>query len=177
MYGEISKDAFYRHISTFTEGKIYRIRRFTVSEAKPRFRPVNSEFMIRISVHTIAQEYNTDSINIPLYTYRITKFSDIEALAGETRSFIGNLIPFTITTYYSIIPSYITYNIFNLTLFVLYTLDVMGLITEISEVEDYYVHSQRTMTIRRLVTLRDTRYSYTLFVSIQSTINIIPTKL
>lgn len=168
MYGEISKDALHKHISTFTEGKIYRIQRFTVSAAKPKFRPVNSEFMINITVYTIAQVYKTDLTNIPMYTYKITKFSDIESLAGETRSFTGNCNILNIRIYHLSIYSFVSflliiYNyIFNLTTFSFCTLDVMGLTTEISEIEDYYVQSQKTMTIRRSVTLRDTRYTFIL---------------
>lgn len=92
MYGEIGKDTFHVHGASFTEGKIYKITRFTVSEAKSGFKAVDSKFMIRISVHTKVTEKSSDSVKIPLYTFRTTEFSDVASLAGDKTSFVGIII-------------------------------------------------------------------------------------
>lgn len=99
MYGEIDKNNFHAHMSSFVEGKIYKIERFTVCDARPKFKAVDSRFMIQISVHTIVTEQQPQSTDIPLYTYRTTEFSDISSLVGETKSFVGTFMTIYLTLY------------------------------------------------------------------------------
>ncbi|XP_062180576.1 replication protein A 70 kDa DNA-binding subunit A-like [Phragmites australis] len=88
MYAEIASDNIKDKKALLAEGKVYTLKRFRVLKSKPSYRPVDSEFMIEITCHTLIEENSGHQSTIPLYTYSLTRFSDLPTLVGETRHFI-----------------------------------------------------------------------------------------
>ncbi|XP_062207705.1 replication factor A protein 1-like isoform X2 [Phragmites australis] len=121
MYAEIAADNIETKKSLLTEGKIYTFRRFRVLKSKTTYRPVESEFMIDITCHTLIEENHDAPADFPLYTYSLTNFVDLPMLVGETKRFI----------------------------------DVIGMITEISELATIQLQNQQRPTLRRTITLKD----------------------
>ncbi|XP_062210360.1 uncharacterized protein LOC133911879 isoform X6 [Phragmites australis] len=121
MYAEIAADNIETKKSLLAEGKIYTFRRFRVLKSKTTYRPVESEFMIDITCHTLIEENHDAPVDFPLYTYSLTNFVDLPMLVGETKHFI----------------------------------DVIGMITEISELATIQLQNQQRPTLRRTITLKD----------------------
>ena len=89
MYAEIAADNVESKKSLLTEGKIYTFKRFRVLKSKSTYRPVESEFMIDITCHTLIEEKHDAPSDFSLYTYSLTQFADLPMLVGETKRFIG----------------------------------------------------------------------------------------
>ncbi|XP_062181791.1 replication protein A 70 kDa DNA-binding subunit C-like [Phragmites australis] len=122
IYAEIGSDNVKDKKPLLAEGNIYMFKRFRVLNSKSSYRPVDSEYMIQITCHTLIEESNAFQTDFPLYTYNLTKFPDLPALVGETKYFV----------------------------------DVIGLITEVTDPVTVQLHNQSKPTVRRAITLRDT---------------------
>ncbi|XP_062202439.1 replication factor A protein 1-like isoform X3 [Phragmites australis] len=131
MYAEIGPNNIESKKPLFAEGKVYTLKRFRVIKSKPVYRPVESEFMIEITCHTLIKEKHDFPTDFPIYAYNLTKFADLPMLVGENKCFI----------------------------------DVIGIITEISELTTIQLQNQTRATSRRTIILRDqSNYEMKLFL-------------
>lgn len=67
MYAKVGPDALGQHQSSMVEGKVYKLTRFRVTEARNFYKAVDSQFMIDITVHTIIQECVDVPVGFPIY--------------------------------------------------------------------------------------------------------------
>ncbi|XP_062188525.1 replication protein A 70 kDa DNA-binding subunit C-like isoform X3 [Phragmites australis] len=80
MYAQIGSDNVKDKQPLFAEGKVYMLKRFRVLKSKPSYRPVDNEFMIEITCHTLIEEKHDFQSDFPMYTYNLTKFPDLPSL-------------------------------------------------------------------------------------------------
>uniref|UniRef100_A0A0A9CME8 Replication factor A C-terminal domain-containing protein n=1 Tax=Arundo donax TaxID=35708 RepID=A0A0A9CME8_ARUDO len=121
MYAEIRSEDVEAKRPLLTEGRVYTLKRFCVFKAKASYRPVESEFMMQITYHTLIEEKHDYPSDFPLYTYTLTNFDDLAALVGEIKRFI----------------------------------DVIGVITHVSDLSTVQLANQPRPAVRRMITLRD----------------------
>ncbi|KAK3124932.1 hypothetical protein QOZ80_7BG0596750 [Eleusine coracana subsp. coracana] len=85
---EVGPDALIHQGPLLVEGKMYKMRRFRVIPARNSYKPVDSQYMIDIAVRTLIEEVVHVPQDFPCYTYRLTAFSKLGALAGDTKAFV-----------------------------------------------------------------------------------------
>ncbi|XP_062182088.1 uncharacterized protein LOC133886386 [Phragmites australis] len=88
MYAQIGSNNVKDKQPLFAEGKVYMLKRFRVLKSKPSYWPVDNEFMIEITCHTLIEEKHDFESDFPMYTYNLTKFPDLPSLVGETKCFV-----------------------------------------------------------------------------------------
>jgi replication factor A1 len=93
MYGEIPQQEVEAKSPLLQEGGIYVISRFRVSNAKSGYRPVDSPYMVEFTLHTTISAARTDLPAFPQYAYKITPIDALPSHAGDTKNFLGELLP------------------------------------------------------------------------------------
>ncbi|GJM92483.1 hypothetical protein PR202_ga08959 [Eleusine coracana subsp. coracana] len=88
IYAEIGAANVETKKPLLVEGDIHVFRRFRVTESKPTYRPVESRYMVNITHLTLIDKCPDRAPDVPLYTYRLTKFLDLPSLFGEDKDFI-----------------------------------------------------------------------------------------
>lgn len=91
MYVEVGHDALHVHSTSFLEGKVYRIKQFQVCDKKSTYMPMDSAFMIQVLAESAIEECPSPPTNIPLYTYRFTKFLHLSHVVREIKAFVGTV--------------------------------------------------------------------------------------
>lgn len=72
---------------------MYIFSRFIVRANKDKYRTVDGNYMIEFSYYTTIEEKQEIPLSFPLYACNLVPFENISNYVGETRSFLGTLLP------------------------------------------------------------------------------------
>ncbi|XP_066394885.1 uncharacterized protein [Miscanthus floridulus] len=91
MFGEIPAPEVEAKSPLIEDSSIYVISWFRVSNAKSGYWPVDSRYMVEVTLHTVISAPRTDMPDFPKYAYKITPIGDLSSHAGDTRNFVDTI--------------------------------------------------------------------------------------
>ena len=149
MYAEVPEKNVDSFIDRIEEGKIYDIRKFLVFPRKYVFRPVEGHSMIKFTKRTELVERTGMEAEFPFCTYVLTPIAHLPRPADMPERFTGD------STNDQLLPSVFSRGS-SITYFPF--LDVIGLITGISEAVQYVSASRTETSTKRVIHLKDLTY-------------------
>jgi replication factor A1 len=91
MYAEVPAEVIPTIKPHLTEGKIVYMKNIKIDSAKPFFKPVRSQYMIKIFRRTEIMELKDDQPDFPKYTFFLTPFAELPKFEGSNEHFLGTL--------------------------------------------------------------------------------------
>ena len=93
MYAEVPTQHVEAKQPLLEEGHVYLLSRFFVRANKDKYRPVDSNYMIEFTYYTMINEKTEVPPSFPVYTYNLISTENLSSYVGETKSFLGTLLP------------------------------------------------------------------------------------
>ncbi|KAL6626907.1 hypothetical protein ACP70R_030633 [Stipagrostis hirtigluma subsp. patula] len=88
MYAEVPASEVESKQPLLTEGEIYVMRRFRVSNAKSFYKPVAAKYMIEFTCYTIIEPATDAPDDFPTITYDLVPLPELPDFRGDNRKFL-----------------------------------------------------------------------------------------
>lgn len=159
LYAKIPAEVVPKKEYLLELGKVYVIKKFKVTNAKPSFRTVDKPLMIEVSEFTTIELAKNYPPTIPEYVYRLTPFQSIDQLVIRSSPTQVNRAAYKFSSFD---PA------FHLTLTTASCSfkDVIGYITKYTEVESFVPKNKEKVTHIRKLVIKDLRYICHLLIAI-----------
>ncbi|KAM0887152.1 hypothetical protein ACQ4PT_029236 [Festuca glaucescens] len=149
MYAEIPEKFVDQFMDTVMEGNVYDLRKFFVVPRKFVFRPVEGKSMIRFSKYTSVVERTGQEAHFPFCTYMLTPFGQLPKPSDMPERFTGLSLPMLWSS------SLHAVDIFLLSSYFRVFLDVLGVVSGVSEAVQYHSASRAEPSTKRIIHIKD----------------------